>query len=120
MQTELASSVYYKYMFTDLFLCWQNGGTVTRLELASSVYYKYMFTDLFLRWQNGGTVTTLELASSVYYKYMFTDLFGTRSNNARCSSVVERLFMVRLVVGSVPHGGPIELFLVPSIAARLV
>ena len=28
--------------------------------------------------------------------------------------------MVRWVVGSIPHGGPIELFLVPASAPRLV
>ena len=28
--------------------------------------------------------------------------------------------MVRRVVGSILHGGPIELFLVPAIASRLV
>ena len=31
----------------------------------------------------------------------------------RCSYVVERPLMERLVVGSIRHGGPIELFLVP-------
>ena len=36
-----------------------------------------------------------------------------------CSSVV-RAFMVRWVVGSILHGGPIELFLVPTSATRLV
>ena len=38
---------------------------------------------------------------------------------ARCSSVVERLFMVRWVIGSIPHSGPIELFHVPASAQRL-
>ena len=33
---------------------------------------------------------------------------------ARCSSVVECPRMVRRVVGPIPHGGPIEVFLVPS------
>ena len=32
----------------------------------------------------------------------------------RCSFVVERLLMVRWVVGSIPRGGPIELFIVPA------
>ena len=36
------------------------------------------------------------------------------------SSGVERLLMMRSVVGSIAPGGPIELFLVPSSAARLV
>ena len=36
------------------------------------------------------------------------------SLGARCSSVVERPFMGRWVVGSIPHGVPIELFLVPT------
>ena len=30
----------------------------------------------------------------------------------RCSSVLECLLMVRWVIRSIPHGGPIELFLV--------
>ena len=32
----------------------------------------------------------------------------------------ERSFMVRWVVGLIPHGGPIELFLVTASAPRLV
>ena len=32
----------------------------------------------------------------------------------------ERLIMVLWVVGSIPHGEPIELFLVPASAPRLV
>ena len=39
---------------------------------------------------------------------------------ARCSSVVERPLMVQWVIGSIPHGGLIELFLVPVSAQRLV
>ena len=35
---------------------------------------------------------------------------------ARCSSVVESLFMVSGGIGLIPHGGPIELFLVPASA----
>ena len=35
------------------------------------------------------------------------------SEGARCSSVVEHLLMVRLVVGSITHGGSIELLLIP-------
>ena len=35
------------------------------------------------------------------------------------SSLVERLVMVRRVVGSIPHDGPIELFLVSASAPRL-
>ena len=34
--------------------------------------------------------------------------------------MVERSHMVRLIVGSILHGGPIELFLVPISAPRLV
>ena len=33
----------------------------------------------------------------------------------RYSSVVERLLIVRWVVGSIPHGGLVELFLVPAL-----
>ena len=39
---------------------------------------------------------------------------------ARCSSVVERPLMVRMVVGSITNGEPIEQFLVPDSAPRLV
>ena len=35
---------------------------------------------------------------------------------ARCSSAAERSLMVRWVVGSIPHGAPKELFLVPTTA----
>ena len=36
------------------------------------------------------------------------------------SVVVERLLMVRWVIGSILHGGPIELFLIPVSAPQLV
>ena len=36
------------------------------------------------------------------------------NGEAKRSSVVERLIMVRWVVGLIPHGGPIELFVVPA------
>ena len=36
------------------------------------------------------------------------------------SSVVERLLVVRWVVGSTPRSGPIEIFLLPASAPRLV
>ena len=39
---------------------------------------------------------------------------------ARCSSLVECLFMVWWVVGSIPHGGPIDLFLMATSVPRLV
>ena len=38
----------------------------------------------------------------------------------RCSSVVEHLFMVRWVVGSIPHDVLIEIFLIPASAPWLV
>ena len=39
---------------------------------------------------------------------------------ARCSSVVERPLMVRWVVGLIPHGGSTQLLLFPASAQRLV
>ena len=39
---------------------------------------------------------------------------------ARCSFVVEHPLEVQWVVGSILHGGPIELFLVPASVPRLV
>ena len=41
-------------------------------------------------------------------------------HGARCSSVVERPLMMRWVVGSILHGGSIDLFLVPPSVPRLV
>ena len=38
----------------------------------------------------------------------------------RSTSVVECLLMVRWIVRSIPHGGPIELFLIPASASELV
>ena len=35
------------------------------------------------------------------------------ASGVRYNSVVEHLLMVQLVVRSIPHGGPTELFLVP-------
>ena len=39
---------------------------------------------------------------------------------ARRSAVIEHLLLVQLVVGSISHGGAIELFLVPTCAPQLV
>ena len=44
----------------------------------------------------------------------------TEEERAGRSSEVERLLMVRWVVGSILHGVDIELFLVPTSAPRLV
>ena len=43
-----------------------------------------------------------------------------RHRRAGRSSEVERSLMVRWVIGSILHGGPIELFLIPASAPRLV
>ena len=45
---------------------------------------------------------------------------NSRLGGARCSSVVRAFVMVRWVVVSILHGGPIDLFLVPASAPRLV
>ena len=37
-----------------------------------------------------------------------------------CIDAVERPLVVRWIVGSIPHGGPIKLFLVAASAQRLV
>ena len=47
-----------------------------------------------------------------------------RREETRCrhfigSYEVERPLMVRWVIGQIPHGGPIELFLVPACSQRL-
>ena len=49
--------------------------------------------------------------------YLVSYLF---TYEARCSSLEERLQMVRCVVGSIPHGGPIELFVVLTSAPQLM
>ena len=51
----------------------------------------------------------------VLYKIQYLCFKGPR-----CSSVVECLFMVRWVIRSMPHNGPIELFLVPVSVPQLV
>ena len=38
----------------------------------------------------------------------------------RLTSMVEHLLMVRWVIGSIPHGGPVQLFPIPASAARLL
>ena len=49
--------------------------------------------------------------------YLEMTIFGSffnmyhRSVGARCSSVKERTLMTRWVVGSILHGGPIQIFL---------
>ena len=44
----------------------------------------------------------------------------SKKAGARCSSEVEYPFMVRWFVGSIPHGGSFELFIVPVSAPRHV
>ena len=39
---------------------------------------------------------------------------------ARCNCVIERPLLVVWIVGSISHGGPTELVLVPASAPRLV
>ena len=41
-------------------------------------------------------------------------MLGSQSMGTRGSSVVERPLMVSWVVGTIPHGGHIEIFLVPA------
>ena len=43
-----------------------------------------------------------------------------RNEVMRCSSVVDHLLMACWVIGSIPHGGPIELFPLPASVPRLV
>ena len=50
---------------------------------------------------------------------LFNDALNTFWGAGR-SSEVERLLMVRWIVGSILHGGPIELFLIPASAPQLV
>ena len=44
---------------------------------------------------------------------------GFRSPYLKYSSIVEHLLVVQWVIGSICHGGPNELFLVPSSAPQL-
>ena len=53
---------------------------------------------------------------TMYLTYFIDSYF---IDGARCSSVVEGSLVVRWVVRSILHGGPIQLFLVPSNAPRL-
>ena len=46
--------------------------------------------------------------------------YSIGNKRARCRSLVERLPMLRWVVGSIPHGGRIDLFLVPANALQRV
>ena len=63
-------------------------------------------------------------------QYLFT-FFSTMVNlylyisflvvcGERCNSMVECPLMLLCVTGSIPHSGPIEIFLVPTSAPRLV
>ena len=72
----------------------------------------------------GGCGLWVELAAEHITKWMRVNV-GVRCDllvilGARCSSVVECPFMVRWVVGPVPHGGRIELFFFPAFVPRLV
>ena len=52
--------------------------------------------------------------------HIFFFVIASLDVGMRSSSVVEHLFMVRTVIGSIPHGGPIEQFLVLVGAPQLV
>ena len=54
------------------------------------------------------------------YIYIYTIEGIYVYTGAKCSSVVERLFMVQWVFGSIPHYGPNEIFLVPVSTLQLV
>ena len=62
-----------------------------------------------------------------YNRYYFVHFIEKHNMNlyvhfqgTRCSSVAEHPLLVQWVVGSIPHGGPIELFFVPASAPQLV
>ena len=64
------------------------------------------------------------LGIHIFIKYIGVFLTATSyissCKGARCSSEVERSLMVQWVIGSILHGGPIELSFVPASAPRLV
>ena len=69
-------------------------------------------------WRCGvGVCVTVTRSGNVKYAI---HVFFYKKKGARCSSVIERSLLVRWVIGSILHGGPIELFLVPASALRLV
>ena len=51
-----------------------------------------------------------QLALNVHVKHSDLQLLG-----AKCSSMVEHLLMVRLIIGPIHHSGPIERFLAPQV-----
>ena len=51
------------------------------------------------------------------YVWPNTSNFNTRVG-ASCSSEIERPLMVSWVVGSISHGGPTDLFVIPSSAGN--
>ena len=67
----------------------------------------HKINDILPVWNKVHTVVSLALA----FKNM---------HRARCSSIVEHPLRVRWVIGSIPHGGPIELFPVPASVPQLV
>ena len=38
----------------------------------------------------------------------------------RCSSMIEHQLMMQWVIGSIPHGEPVELYLIPAYAPQVV
>ena len=63
--------------------------------------------------------TNTNIATSIQHSSGSSNCCCCGSNSfrlgARCSSVVERPLIVSWVVGSIPHGGPSELFLVQPV-----
>ena len=48
--------------------------------------------------------------------FILSYFLSTKGERARSSSMVEYQLMMRGLVGSIPHGGPIELFVIPTSA----
>ena len=60
------------------------------------------------------------MAHSTQFMYMASEHICSQKTGARCNSVVKRALIVRWVLESIPHGGPIELLLVPASVSQLV
>ena len=81
--------------------------------------YQYAIKNLIIRIYNIKNLSRSYQLFILLGRGAIEDLF-IHSVGSRCSRVVERVLMVRWVVESIPHSGPIELSFVPASVALLV
>ena len=93
--------------------------------LFNEAFNTFLYTVICRRTGGKGPLSVRENQLPQLHRLLFLisrkgSFICTMSQEARSNSVVEHPIMVRWVVGSIPHGQLIELFLVSASAPRLM